>query len=328
MMKFYLLPEKVRRYLADDFETLDLKSYCDPSEIRDRPEPVAIPLPVEFRGGGCVSVALSERGNPSYSRTYEAAGAESVLVYNLYPGRTYDVRFRSGGKTAETEFSTDEGLPCLLYVEGIRNVRDFGGWKATGGVLRERMIYRGSEMNRIGDHGLELTEAGKRTMLEDLAIRTDLDLRNEEESGYLSESPLGAEVRYFRKPVLGYMDFFGERFNDTIREIFLLLADRGNYPVYLHCWAGADRTGTLIALLKAALGVSYEDITRDFELSAFSIFGLRGRCNRDFTYCEVFEHLRSEYPAPSLCGSAVRYLFEKVGIDENTLNAIRDILVR
>lgn len=326
MEKYFLHPDKVRRYLADDFETLDLNAYYDPSDILDRPEPVVLRIPSEMTRSGIAF--LFERGNPSFIRKYEwKSGEDAVVFYNLYPGRIYDVRFRSGEKTAESSFCTEAELPCTLYVDGIRNVRDFGGWTAKNGVLREGLLYRGSEMNLIDNHGIELTEEGKRTMLKTLAIRTDLDLRNEKESGFLTESPLGAQIRYFRKPVLGYMDFFRRAVQHTVREIFEILANRENYPIYVHCWAGADRTGTLIALLKAALGVSYEDITRDFELSAFSVFGLRGRCNRDFTYCEVFEHLKSVYSAPSLCDSAIRYLFEKVGIKENTLNAIRSILV-
>lgn len=107
----------------------------------------------------------------------------------------------------------------MLYVDGIRNVRDCGGWRAEGGFLREGILFRGSEMNLIGNHGIELTEQGRKTMCRELRIRTDIDLRNEEEAGHIAESPLGASVRYERKPVLGYMDLFKEEFNDTLREI-------------------------------------------------------------------------------------------------------------
>ena len=52
--------------------------------------------------------------------------------------------------------------------------------------------------------------------------------------------------------------------------MFKYLSDASNYPIYTHCQGGADRTGTYAFLLNGLLGVSYEDLTRDFELTSFA----------------------------------------------------------
>ncbi len=182
-------------------------------------------------------------------------------------------------------------------------------------------------MNLIGNHAIEITPAGINTMLEELKIKTDLDLRNDEESGFISSSPLGERVKYIRLPVLGYMDIFQEQFNQRLHEIFRLFANPDSYPIYIHCWAGADRTGTVIALLKGALGVSYHDITRDFEISTFAKFGVRGRCNKDFTYVEVFEHLKNNYPGTTLKEQARAFLTQTVGLTQENIADIEEILL-
>ena len=319
MVKIQLIPDKVLRYLNDDFETLDLKAYYDLGNVLDKPKPVVLKTPSYFAKDDVVEMTLTEIGDDGFLRKYVTRVGEELHVKNCYPDKTYVCRYVNGrGDVYEEEFATDEQLPCMLDIDGLNNVRDFGGWKADGGVLRQKTLYRGSELNLVGNHGIELTEEGRRTLVQELKIKTDIDLRNDEESLHITESPIGKHVGYYRKPILGYMDMLKEEFNVTLKEIFELLADRKNYPVYIHCWAGADRTGTLLAVLKAALGVSYEDITRDHEISTFSILGLRGRCAKEFTYVEVFEYLRTTYPAPTLQESAKRYLFEKVGVREET----------
>ena len=60
-----------------------------------------------------------------------------------------------------------------------------------------------------------------------------------------------------------------------IKDIFDLLSEEKNYPVYFHCVWGADRTGTLAFLINGLLGVSYEDLVKDYEMTTFSHSGKR-----------------------------------------------------
>ena len=43
-----------------------------------------------------------------------------------------------------------------------------------------------------------------------------------------------------------------------------------NYPIYVHCIAGADRTGTLCYLLNAILGVADDLLEKDWQATMFS----------------------------------------------------------
>src|SRR5699024_422133 len=53
----------------------------------------------------------------------------------------------------------------------------------------------------------------------------------------------------------------------TFGEIFRILATESRVPTLIHCAAGKDRTGILIALLLAVLGVSEQDIIDDYALT-------------------------------------------------------------
>lgn len=324
MLKIELLPDKVIKYLDDDFETLDLYKYYRIDDPYDKPREVVLKIPEEIRVPFDVTVCGGKEKLTFSGRKDKT----DVSLVNLHVGTEYTVVYDDGQTRRSEKFFTSERLPRMMSVDGIFNVRDAGGYSAENGkkIVFDK-LFRGSEMNLIDDHNVQITEKGVATMLDELKIRTDIDLRNDEEAGGITESPLGKSVGYYRLPVLGYMKIFNEEFNDTLFKIFGLLSDKNNYPVYLHCWAGADRTGTVMSILKLFLGVGYEDVCRDHEISTFSIFGLRGRCNKEYTYVEVFEHLKTVYPAPTLQESAERYLKEKVGLSAESLQNIKDILL-
>ena len=46
-----------------------------------------------------------------------------------------------------------------------------------------------------------------------------------------------------------------------------MIAEDGNAPLVVHCFAGKDRTGVLIALTLALLGVAESDIAADYARS-------------------------------------------------------------
>src|SRR3546814_2414447 len=54
-----------------------------------------------------------------------------------------------------------------------------------------------------------------------------------------------------------------EPFAPYIRPLFEAVAD-GQLPLLVHCTAGKDRTGLVVAVLLLALGVSREDVLADY----------------------------------------------------------------
>ncbi len=194
-------------------------------------------------------------------------------VANLTIGQTYYWKVTGWegeiclGTSPVYRFATDARAPRWLAVEGLSNVRDMGGWDTcTGKKIRQGLLYRGCEM----EFHHTLTEAGRETMRNTLKIRTDLDLRGEA-VGKVEHSAIGCDHALI--PCAAYGDFLRDK--ETCRRIFALLADENRYPVYFHCWGGADRTGTVAFLLGGLLGMSVADLYRDYTLTSLSIWGER-----------------------------------------------------
>ncbi|KAJ3409671.1 hypothetical protein HDV05_004307 [Chytridiales sp. JEL 0842] len=62
-----------------------------------------------------------------------------------------------------------------------------------------------------------------------------------------------------------------------IAKVFDLLCDPASYPVYIHCTAGKDRTGLIIALVLMLLGVSDQVIVTDYMRTQKLLASERGR---------------------------------------------------
>ena len=64
--------------------------------------------------------------------------------------------------------------PPFVDVEGVRNLRDIGGYPtSTGGHVRQKLVYRSAEFSTCTTHGFEQLDA--------LAIKAIFDLRSEKE---------------------------------------------------------------------------------------------------------------------------------------------------
>lgn len=214
---------------------------------------------------GCVFVPAGER------------------VKNLKCGTRYFGR--ADGEMQIFSFQTASTCPRFISVEGATNVRDCGGWETRSGRrIRQGLLYRGSEMN---SH-VTITPRGLETMRRDLKIKSVLDLRGSTER---VENVYGG--RYLNVAVTAYAQWFEHP--ASAKEIFEFLFDESNYPVYFHCWGGADRTGTLAFLLGALLGEDYEDLIDDYEITSLSIWGVRSR-NSDLWkgFWKSFEALPGE----------------------------------
>ena len=185
--------------------------------------------------------------------------------YNLFIGRTYYWTVSALDDEGDTStsavatFKTAAQAPRNLYVDSVTNVRDLGGWKTEdGGRVRQGLLYRGARLNDDFSTDATVSAAGIKTLCEELGIKTELDLRqtqavsNRNESGGRTTSPLGAGVSYLAYP-MEYKDLITDARNiQRVREVFALLADESNYPIYFHCSIGTDRTG-LIAWLEPPL---------------------------------------------------------------------------
>ena len=143
------------------------------------------------------------------------------------------------------------------------NVRDLGGWACDGGTVKYGLLIRGGK----------LAAADRAVLVGELGVQHDLDLRGREGGGSgdepnMTESPLGSDVWYTRaqqyawyalEPVATWQAY--------LRCVIDAVTHRE--PVYFHCTAGADRTGTLACVLEGLLGMSQSNIDKDYELTTF-----------------------------------------------------------
>ena len=138
--------------------------------------------------------------------------------------------------------------------------------------------------------------------------------------------------------------YYDERSPEAFRQIFSLLAEEQNYPVYFHCLIGQDRTGTLAYLILGLLGVDFEDITKDYELSAFSAVGSMNR-EKDWNYSgdgvpmgthhvdrvwETMNAMMLQYYGTDsglLSDAVANYLLRECGITEEQIASVRAILL-
>ncbi|MBQ7565584.1 MAG: tyrosine-protein phosphatase [Oscillospiraceae bacterium] len=236
------------------------------------------PVPVRFAFSPAVSGELVLRG-PDGERIIPAENG-CAEANNLRIGETYTwfVRTDADASPAYT-FRTDPQPPRLLYVDGITNVRDFGGFRtADGGRIRQGMIYRTSEL----DTHVTVTPDGMRTLTDELGVRCDLDLRgikDEPRCPILDQS----RVKWLNYPLAAYADCFTDEQLRLYGESFRILTDESLYPMICHCWGGIDRTGTWLYILGAMLGVSEDDLGLDYEFSSFSRWNRRSRRSDQFT---------------------------------------------
>ena len=82
-------------------------------------------------------------------------------------------------------------------------------------------------------------------------IRTDIDLRTDNECYGMTGSPLGPSVKWVHISYSGYTGAFSETGLAINKKVFAVFMDGNSYPIVFHCIGGADRTGTVAMLLEA-----------------------------------------------------------------------------
>jgi protein tyrosine/serine phosphatase len=180
---------------------------------------------------------------------------------------------------------------------GADNVRDLGGLPVDGGGrTRPGVLLRSGTLQH-------LTSADVHLLVEDLGVRTVIDLRLAEESAREGSALVGVDgvvnvslplwsadrvradvVASAEMHVVDHYVAFLEGSAETIVAAARIVADPTRLPALFHCAAGKDRTGVLAAVLLDAVGVTRDAIVADYARSEERIEAIRARLARLETY--------------------------------------------
>ena len=280
-----------------------------------------------------VWVSLNEdmSNSEKYVVNREYLALDSLFVSTDYYWRVDAVYSDKTIRSKVYHFTTADSPRCL-EIAGVSNTRDIGGKLTDSGMrIKQGMVYRGGALT-------DITDEGKDYMVNVLGIKHDMDLRGSSEAGSLTASPLGAGVEYHCYNGRNYVTSESGIQTDEGKAIFAeemrFFANPDNYPVYVHCALGRDRTGTAIFVLEALLGVEKKDLYMDYELSFFSRVG----CSMEGEHTanewintmkhwtiKVYDYLNT-FEGDTLSQKTENYLLS-IGLTEEEIQSIRDNLL-
>jgi protein tyrosine/serine phosphatase len=221
----------------------------------------------------------------------------------------------------------------ILTWEGCNNVRDLGGMDASNGYkTRWGVVVRGDQPSRLTENGWSaLYEHGIRTIVSlrthgfdekdhpvvvppysDIdAVSVEIeDVTNEEFVEKWATTDLWGTPLYWTDA----LNLWARRHATALKAI----AQAQPGGVLFHCIRGYDRTGIITFLLLALVGVSLEDITADYELSADPV--------RDQLLAErntnAYEVLQK-----TLAGIELESYLLEGGMTQSEINAIREKII-
>lgn len=316
-----LVSSVVTEYLKTDL--LDEKNagvtpsqFLTQSERWDRQKSVGIHLSTKNVSALYYKVELSERSDFNRAEIFYAYTGGSYAFKHLYANTQYFYRvtvYTSEGVDSETGAFTTADTPRLLSIGGLYNVRDIGNWMTDSGKrIKQGLLIRGTEMDGAVESGYHLTNEGLEDMLDVFGIKMDMDLRAQEPG---TMDALGSRVEHKYYDMVMYLNIFNESGKEKIREVFADLANPDNYPIYMHCTYGRDRTGTVCYLLEALLGVSEEDCLKDYGLSNATIANIK-----------LVENGLRAYEGDTLKEQTESYLLS-CGITEEQIQSLRNIFL-
>ncbi len=163
-------------------------------------------------------------------------------------------------------------------IEGCFNVRDAGGWPTEDGRrMATGLLYR-------ADEPVRMTPAG-REAIGSLGLAAVIDLRQQHQvdRGHLFADLAITHHIPLVDRVIDTNDPPALKTADDIAELYVDMVARGGErlvgvvdtvaehlergPVLIHCVAGKDRTGVVVALIQAAIGVTLPSIVAEYARS-------------------------------------------------------------
>jgi protein-tyrosine phosphatase len=234
----------------------------------------------------------------------------------------------------------------LPRFRGVHNIRDVGGLETLSGRLtRTGVLYRSDSW-----HGADADDV--EALLAATGLRLVVDLRSSREvnrDGLNRFFPESVQRLHFALDVgldvssagaatgnllaFRYLEYLRNCGNEVAAAVASVADSSG--PVMIHCRAGKDRTGAVVALILAVVGVTAQEIARDYERTSAGMPKIREQLRDDPVYAANGAGLPDEmYSAEAATmstfleavsrtwGSPEEYLTDR-GLDSRVLNRLR-----
>ena len=193
--------------------------------------------------------------------------------------------------------------------EGTLNFRAVGALPTTDGRrIKEGMLFRSDTLQFLSDEAV-------RYFIEDLGIRTIIDLRMGYELKHEGRGPLErTELVYHHLPFkvtgttssdsaapilnpddpivphyLGYLTTVPESVAGVLRA--LSTTPETALPAVIHCTAGKDRTGVAVAFVLSAVGVDDETIAQEYAAGSDRVAAVMERLRSMASYGDTVDRL-------------------------------------
>ena len=244
-------------------------------------------------------------------------GTNYFKVYANYSDGTEDA-------TKTMTFNVKQDGPRNLEVDGFTNCRDMGGRVLpSGGTIRQGLIYRTCG-NGYNQDGQKIDQEGTDILTKQLKVKSEIVLHNDD--GFNFDLP-GTTV------YKTYMDYDGgkhhfSRNTENVINVFKILADKNNYPVYYHCRIGTDRTGLVAILVNGLLGVELNEIYQDYLFSNFGKIGKKRYIGSQAGDDDISVYVSEIEAAPgNTFQEKVYNVLLSIGVTKETLAAVLDNLI-
>ena len=349
----HVIDEQIVNYLNEANKNLDLANI----DLYANSETNIGPVPVSFKFNTNKKIK-SARIHISKSKDFEKEQIiitkdKTAEIYNLEVDTIYYWRVSNRDNFSDVQQFVTYNEPRMLKIGSVKNVRDLGGTLACGTKIKQGLLFRGYELteksyyhtNREGYnlfHKKILFKKDAEIFNNFLHVKTELDFRGNEESGLKVTSGLGKEINYFRLPITAYKGALGLNKDNSIipgmtnlyRQVFEILAEEKNYPVYFHCWGGADRTGTVAFLIRGLCGANLTELVTDYEITSFS-GAVRNHKYNDLNmnysnFCELVSEIQKRYRRSEnepWSEVITRYMKTCLGLSEGTIEKLKRIIV-
>jgi len=171
-----------------------------------------------------------------------------------------------------------------LAIDGLVNLRDLGGLPtASGTTTRSGRLLRSESPHTISAQGLQ--------DLLGLSIGAVIDLRTTSEREHRPSPLLEAGIHTAHTPIFTDDEDYPDHLS-TAAEVYCwwlrerrpgvaaamtAIADAPSAPILVHCHAGKDRTGVVVALVLRLAGVGVDAIADDYAISGVQLADMLAR---------------------------------------------------